>query len=215
MELDQLRAFLRQQPREEEPGLSAPEIHRLRAEQSTGLLEGLRANARWELAFNLLVLAVLPAIIYRAPNVPALVVSWCLVPVALVSLYYFYRKLRLLRQLTVVVGGLRERLTQLVAGMRQLIRFYYRFTLALVPVALLVGLLVGLYETENGVRPAFSLAKLALGLAITAVAGSGLFWGTARATRWYLQRLYGQHLDRLERYLLELDETPDAHPDAT
>jgi hypothetical protein len=207
MELDDLRALLRQQPPEQEPGLSPAEIHRLRAEQSRGLLDQLRANARWELAFNLLVLAVLPVLIYRAPNLSALVVSGSLVPVAGVSLYYFYRKLRLLGQLTVVAGGLRERLTELVAGMRQLIRFYHRFTLALVPVALLLGLLVGLYEPENGVRPAFSLPKLALGLGITAVGGSVVFWGTARATRWYLQRLYGQHLDRLEGYLRELEET--------
>ena len=209
MELDQLRALLRQQVPAPEPVLSPAEIHRLRAEQSTGLLDKLRANARWELAFNLVVLAGLPVVIYRAPNLPALVVSWSLVPVALACVYYFYRKLRLLRELIVVEGGLRERLGQLTAGMRKLIRFYYRFTLAMVPVALLAGLLLGLYEPENGVRPAFSLSKLALGLGITAVAGSVVFWVTARATRWYLQRLYGQHLDRLEGYLRELnDATP-------
>jgi hypothetical protein len=98
---------------------------------------------------------------------------------------------------------------QLVVGLRKLIQFYYRFTLAMVPVALLVGLLVGLYEPENGVRPAFSLARLILGLVITGVAGSVVLWATARAARWYLQRLYGQHLDRLESYLRELSD-PDS-----
>ena len=205
MELDDLRALLRQHPPAPEPELRPADIHRLRAEQSTGLIEKLRANARWELAFTLLLLAVLPPIIYRAPNLLALVVSGSLVPVALVGVYYFYRKLRLLRELSVVTGGLRERLTELVAGLRKLIRFYYRFTLAMVPVSLLVGLLVGLYEPENGVSPAFSVPKLAVGLGITVVAGSVVLWATAQVTRWYLQRLYGQHLDRLESHLRELE----------
>jgi hypothetical protein len=209
MELDELRALLRQQAPDPESVLSPTEIHRLRAGQSAGIIEKLQASARWELAFTLAVLAVLPWVIYRAPSLPALVLSSTLVPVALVCVYYFYRKLRLLRELTVVAGGLRERLTQLVVGLRKLIRFYYRFTLAMVPVALLVGLLVGLYEPENGVRPAFSLARLILGLVITGVAGSVVLWATARAARWYLQRLYGQHLDRLESYLRELSD-PDS-----
>jgi len=205
MELAELRALLRQQAPAPEPELRPAEIHRLRTEQSTDLIGKLQTNARWELTFTLLVLAGLPAVTYRAPNLPAVVVSGSLVPVLLVSVYYFYRKLRLLRELSVVVGGLRERLTQLVAGLRQLIRFYYRFTLAMVPVSLLVGLLIGLYEPENGVSPAFSLPKLGLGLGMAAVAGSVVFWATAQATRWYLQRLYGQHLDRLESHLQELD----------
>ena len=34
--------------------------------------------------------------------------------------------------------------------------------------------------------------------------------GVVYFTRWYLQRLYGQHLDRLESQLRELDEPANA-----
>jgi len=33
--------------------------------------------------------------------------------------------------------------------------------------------------------------------------------GVVYFTRWYMQRLYGQHLDRLEGQLQELDEPVD------
>ena len=37
-----------------------------------------------------------------------------------------------------------------------------------------------------------------------------LQWAAVRGTRWYLQRLYGQHLDRLEASLRELVEPEPA-----
>jgi hypothetical protein len=97
MELDELRALLRQQAPDPEPVLSPAEIHRLRAGQSAGIIEKLQTSARRELALTLVVLAVLPWVIYRAPSLPALVLSCTLAPVALVCVYYFYRKLRLMR----------------------------------------------------------------------------------------------------------------------
>jgi hypothetical protein len=40
------------------------------------------------------------------------------------------------------------------------------------------------------------------------VIGAACQAGVIYFTRWYLQRLYGQHLDRLEGQLRELDDSP-------
>ena len=44
--------------------------------------------------------------------------------------------------------------------------------------------------------------------AVMLVGGALLQVGTVYGTRWYLQRLYGQHLDRLEASLRELGDEP-------
>jgi len=206
MELNELRALWNQQPPHADLPLSKEEVTQMRTRQSISIIERLRGNARLELGLNALVLLLLPAVIYFAPNLLSRAMGILLVPVCLVCLYYFYRKLRLLRSLTTAEHDVRLHLASMVAGMRALIRFYNRFTLAMYPVSLLCGLLIGLYEKEAGYQPAFSMAKLATVLAATLIVGGGFFWLTIRFTRWYLQCLYGRHLDRLEALLRELEQ---------
>ncbi len=202
MELDDLRQQWQQpEPAKAPIPLSVAELTRLVAQQSGGIVAQLRRNARLELGITYVLLAVSLGL---AAWAPALWLRWfggLLTLVALVCIYYFYRKLGLLRSMDDPAGNLRAHLVRITSGLRALIRFYYRFTLAMIPVtALLTGVLALLHVLGE-----FTPSKLALLLGALVAEMAILYWPASRATTWYLQRLYGQHLDRLEGQLRELD----------
>ncbi|GAB3579824.1 hypothetical protein [Hymenobacter daeguensis] len=204
MELDDLRRQW-QQPEPAAPPLDQAALSHLLAQRSDGLVEKMRRNARWETAYVALIAVAMPLLIGFADNFleRAEVVSLFLL--ALVMLGYYYRKLKMLRQMTQPDGHVLGNLRRLCAGLRSMLRFNYRLTLGTAPAALLLvyEYVVGKeLSRPGGVRTALLLG---LGAALLAV-GLLLQWAVVRAARWYLQRLYGQHLDRLEASLRELDE---------
>lgn len=204
MELDDLRRQWRQtETIKAPPTLSAPELTRLVARQSGSVVEQLRRNARLELGVNYGLLAASLALVALAPALWLRLFSGLLALVALVCIYYFYRKLGLLRSMDNPAGDLRAHLMSITEGLRALIQFYYRFTLAMIPVASLLIALLAIFKAFGE----FTVHKLALVLGILVVQGLVLYWPASRATAWYLQKLYGQYLDRLEGQLRELNDS--------
>ncbi|WP_210518094.1 hypothetical protein [Hymenobacter terricola] len=205
MELDDLRRQW-QQPEPAAPPMNQAALSRLLAQRSDGLVEKMRRNARLETAFVALTAIAMPLIIGFADNFleRAQVVSLFLL--ALVLLGYYYRKLKMLRRMTRPDAHVLGNLRRLCAGLRSMLRFNYRLTLAMVPASLLL-----MYEYMVGkelARPGGVHTAMLLGLgAAFFVTGLLLQWAVVKATRWYLQRLYGQHLDRLEASLRELAES--------
>ena len=162
----------------------------------------LRRNARLELGINYVVLAASLAVVGWASGLWLRLFGGLLAVVAVVCIYYFYRKLGLLRDMDDPAGNLRAHLGRMVDGLRALIRFYYRFTLAMIPVTvLMMGLMVVLDP-----RTTRTPLKLGLLVGILLALAVFLYLPIAHVTAKYLQRLYGQHLDRLEGQLRELDE---------
>lgn len=210
MELDDLRRQWQQPEPAAAAALTVAELDALLIRQRGGPVEKMRRNARWEAA-GVILLAVFTAGIL--PFVPELgLLPHLMLLLALVLLYYYYRVLGVLHQMTSTAGSVRNHLARLCAGLRQLLRFNYGLTLAMVPITLLVTL--GLPMGQGLARISQEMmrhqpvhwGRLPLLAGILLGAG-GLVWVLViPVTRWQLQRLYGQHLDRLEASLRELDE---------
>jgi hypothetical protein len=204
MELDELR---RQwlQPEPTPPPLSPAQLDGLLHQRSGGLVEKMRRNALLEAAFMVLIAVAMPIALGYVSSFLQRAQAVSLFLLALLMLGYYYRKLTMLRQMTQPDADVRGNLQRLCAGLRSMLRFNYQLTLAMGPASLLL-----VYEVvvgkellrPGGVRIAMLLTLGGLLLAL----GLLLHWAAVKATRWYLQRLYGQHLDRLESYLRELDD---------
>lgn len=209
MELDDLRRQWQQPAPAQAPApLSAADLTQLVARQSGSIVGQLRRNARLEMGINYALLAMSLGMCALAPLLWLRLFGGLLALVAVVCIYYLNRKLGLLRSMDDPAGNLRVHLLRITGGLRALIRFYYRFTLAMIPVtALMIAAFAMLKMLGN-----FTPAKLTLILGSLVVEMAVLYWPASRATTWYLQRLYGQHLDRLEGQLRELDEV--AQPEA-
>jgi len=204
MELDDLRRQW-QQPEAAPPPLTPDQLTALLSQRSNGLVDKMRRNARYEVLFTAVVAMAMPILLPFAHNFLQRAQAMSLLLLALLMLGYYYRKLALLHRMAEPAGHVRGSLQQLGAGLRGLLQFNYRLTLAMVPASLL--LIYGVTVGGELLRPGGARLKLLLilGLALLAT-GLLLHWAAAKATRWYLQRLYGQHLDRLEGLLRELDE---------
>ncbi|MBJ6141867.1 hypothetical protein [Hymenobacter sp. BT559] len=202
MELDDLRRQW-QQPEPTVPAaFNKAALAQLLAQQSSSILVKLRRNARLELAINYAILPVAVAVAGWAPMLWVRLFGGLLALLAVVCIGYFYRKLGLLRKMDNPDDDLRGHLLHITQGLRALIKFYYRLTLAMIPVTMLLNMVMVL-TTMRGPVTTFKVSIIMAGLLLMSVL---IYWPVAQGTHWYLQRLYGQHLDRLEGQLRELDE---------
>jgi MFS family permease len=205
MELDDLRSVWKQPSVELPTPLDASALTHLLAPQSDGIVEQLRRSARLELYINWGVLVGALLVAWLAPHFWLRVFGWVLMGIGVVCIGYLYHKLRLLRRMNDPAGDLHAHLARLVSGLRALIRFYYRFTLAMLPVAGVVNVLMATSEFKRSIDLT-SLPGMLLVVGLVVVMPALLYRPVASVTRRYLQRLYGQHLDRLETLLRELEE---------
>ena len=215
MELDEFRRRWQQTPPTAD--LTETSLKQLLKHRSTSLVEKMRRNARLEAGLTVLVIMLLPAyIVYTdivyADKLPLQLWGKFMLVLAVGMLYYYYLKLGLLQRMAHAETQVRQHLSQLCAGLRQLLRFYYRLTLATGPFVLLMGLCFAVSKeyAHSRLTPGYVVDWEALGImaAVMLVGGALLQVGTVYGTRWYLQRLYGQHLDRLEASLRELGDEP-------
>jgi hypothetical protein len=208
MELDDLRRQW-QQPEPGAAALNAVQLRGMLARQRGGLVEKMRRNARWEMALAVLIAGLmLVGLTQTHKTVVQLYESFSLL-LMLVLLYYYYRLLAVLRQMAEPSISVRSHLAKLCVGLRQMLRFNYKLTLWTMPYMLL--LIYGFFTGRLlAGKAAYSWQTWALAGGALLVLGSVLQVGVVYFTRWYMQRLYGQHVDRLEGQLHELDE--DAAP---
>lgn len=171
-----------------------------------GLVEKMRRSARWETAFTAVLVLVSPFAIWLAETLIYRIYAAIMLVMGLGLLYYYYRMLGMLSRMLVVEGNVRGHLQQLAAGLRALLRFYYRLTLALGPALMIFNL--GYFVGNELARPGpFRWKFLLIMSGVLLVCGVLLQVLAVYGTRWYVQRLYGQHLDRLEANLAELEDT--------
>ncbi|OGX82471.1 hypothetical protein BEN47_18425 [Hymenobacter lapidarius] len=203
MQLEDLRQSWLNSPEEAAP-INPSQLDKLLASRP-GVVEKMRRSARWETAFTAFLVLVSPFALFIAETLIFRIYGVIMTVMGLGLLYYYYRMLGMLSRMLVVEGNVRGHLQQLAAGLRALLRFYYRLTLALGPALMIfnLGYFVGMELARPGpFRWKFLLIMsgvlLGCGVLVQVLAVYG--------TRWYLQRLYGQHLDRLEANLAELEE---------
>ena len=202
MELDDLRRQWQQAPAV--PQVPPAELRLLLSQQSTSLILKMRRSVWGEIVAST-VLAFFPFLFIHSAGF-----RWgyagVIALMVVVFGYYYTRQLSILKQMGQADVSIRGHLQVLSAGLRQLLRFYYYLTLWTGPVTLL--LVLGYYVTKEIDQPTGPRwTQLGVVVSLVLVLGVIFQFGIIYLTRWYLQRLYGRHLDRLEGQLRELDES--------
>ena len=203
MQLEDLRQSWLNPPDELAP-ISTAQLDKL-LESRPGLVDKMHRNACWETAFSVLFTLVGPIMWAMSTEFLFKMYSVIVLLAGSGMLYYYYRMFAVLNQMRLVEGDVRGHLQRLAAGMRTLMRFYYRLTLVMSPVLMLINF--GFFLSLELKRPAPIRWQMVLGMTgLSAVAALLMLVISVYATRWFMQRMYGQHLDRLEANLHELDE---------
>lgn len=209
MELDDLRRQWQQVPLP--PATPPAQLVGLLGRAPGNLIDRMRRNTWYEVIASPLISA-LPLFMVPGAGFKMLYLGVMLPLLALMG-YYYARQLRLLRQMSQADASLHQHLQQLCQGLRQLLAFYYRLTYWTgVPTLLVLIGYIAVKELRLATGPPRWLA-IGLVVGIVLVLGLWLQLCILSATRQFLQRMYGQHLDRLEGQLHELNES--AGPTAT
>ena len=209
MELDDLRRQWQQPDPAALPFISAAQLQGLMQRPPTDVISKMRRNTWIETALTaaVAVAALVYLVAWPAPVLYRLIYGFLFLLLALGLLFHYYLQLGLLRRMAHAEVHIRKHLGVLCAGLRGQIQFYYRLTVTMVPLTTLLNLslFVGL---ELGHAAPFRWGLFGLTASLLLLGAAVLQVPAVYGTRWYLQRLYGQHLDRLEASLRELSDEP-------
>lgn len=202
MEIEDLKDIWRKQnagftPKDE------TELASMLKRNSTSIITRLKRNVWFEVIFTFL--GGLGLLAY-AMTLPGGSLKWTSVSILVlfcVYLIYYFKKLRLLNRFSHENDNLRANLHRLITNLNGYLKFYKRSYAILYPVYFILGLLFTAVEQGSaGFLNKITKPEIFITLFIGAVV---FFVCSTWLTRWYLKKLYGNHLEKLEALLRELE----------
>lgn len=171
--------------------------------KSTSIIAGLKRNVWFELIFTFL--GAIGLLAY-AVTLPDGAFKWT--PISILILFcvysfYYFKKLRLLSRFDTANENLRVNLRTLVTDLKGYLKFYKRSYSLLYPLYFFLGLFfTAIDHGTAGFFQRISKPEIFIPLLLGAIV---FFVFTSWLTRWYLKKLYGNHLEKLEAILRELE----------
>ncbi len=123
---------------------------------------------------------------------------------------YYYRKLRLLKEMQCVSCEVRSNLARQVGTLKKYTRFYLLAGTLMIPVTALIAYVLfrwrlpypAVTELYHRLSPAPWWTNSIFWLVLLAPLTIAIYYFNA----WYIHRLYGRHIKKLQRLLQEMDE---------
>ena len=202
MELEDLKTIWKQ---------NGPEFHHKGEAEITLMLRGKSMSIIARLKRNVwfeLIIAVLSslALLIYAIGLKNGALKWSSVSVLLVTLgasVYFIKKLSLLNRFQEMNENLHDTLALLITNLNSYLKFYKNSYAVLFPIYFFLALMFG--ALERGPRKYFDFI-LQPTVLITLLVFALLFFVTSIwAANWYIKKLYGDHLAKLQGLLDDLD----------
>jgi hypothetical protein len=203
MELDDLKSIWQQ--KQSYPAKEAEEIASMIKGSSNSIVAKLKRSVWFELTVTIVFGVVM---LYFTFTLPSGSMKWSIVSLlvlVLAYLIYCFKKIRLLNHFDPSQQNIRENLINLITDLKTYLQFYKTSYLVLYPVYFALGILFSaiergfdnflsrLTETEIILRMVFSTAVV-MTLALV-------------FTNWYLKKLYGNHLVKLQDLLRDLKDS--------
>ena len=120
--------------------------------------------------------------------------------IGIVFLIYYYYKNRLLKQMECVSCEVRSNLEMQVSTLEKFIKFYFCAGVAITPIAYYVSGFVVLYKSAIGLNAPANLLYVFLGTGVLITIASYFI------NKWYVKKLYGQHVAKLKELLGQMEE---------
>jgi hypothetical protein len=201
MELDSLKQAWKAQPLKDLPG-SDEQILSMLQKKSRSPIAKIKRNLYRE--FLLVVLIYSAAIFYYAvfQNGQFLEIGFVLLLVGALYVVYYYQKNKLLKKMECVTCEVKSNLERQVATLEQYIKVYFYAGVILTPLAYFAAGLIALHKL-----PALTLESSLMTFFIAT--GGVLAVLNVFFNRWYVNKLYGQHVQKIRLLLQQMDEVGD------
>ncbi len=193
MELDDLKHIWQNSGEASQPAMNAEALLLITRQRSENILERLIRNIWYELVVSILVvIAWFYYTFFHAEEhwkIGGIIMGVFMVA----SLGFYGWGLLRLKSISMADISLKESLTQLIKQFKLYIKAYTWLNILLIPFANFLGAYLILSPLEDGLKTS----------AMIAIVMAPFMWWLMR---WYINRLYGQHLTRLVGILEELNE---------
>jgi Ca2+/Na+ antiporter len=131
-------------------------------------------------------------------------VALVLFGVAILFIFYYYKKNRLLGQMQCVTCEVRSNLQKQLTTLEKYVQFYFVGGIIVTPIAYFVpGIVVLLKYPDRNIAAGFTESAEYF---VFIVIGILLTIGSYFLNKWYLKKLYGQHIKKLKELLLQMEE---------
>ncbi len=199
MELDDLKNIWKQNP--PFPHKNAEEIAAMLKSKSTSIIEKLKRNVWIELIFTDVVGI---ALLVYAFTIPHGRIKWMIISILLVFFlytFYFIKKLLLLNRFE-QGKDIKSSLELLASQLTSYLSFYKKSYAILYPVYFIIGLLfVAVEKGMDGFLHSMSQPRSLVYLIVMSLV---FLLSSTWFVRWYLKKLYGNHVEKLKSLLREI-----------
>ncbi|MFN8282766.1 MAG: hypothetical protein U0U67_06095 [Chitinophagales bacterium] len=209
VELDNLKDIWKQQVERnlDKQNIDKAEIERLMKGRSTSILEKLKRNLLLEIALFGICLVLVAAVPFYFKSRPVtLLFVAAIVFIFIPYFIYYIKKYNELRRFSVFHNDIKTSLQSLILQLEKFLKIYFYGSLILAPFSVFISTLACLYEMkalgfllyfDEFSKPTLAMI-LSFALLFTLISYPIL--------KWYLRKLYGQHVETLKSYLKEMDE---------
>lgn len=187
---------------------SADELEQMLSQKSKSPIAKLKRNLFWEMIAVAVLYGI--TIIYNlSANIPAMLYSVMMLLV-LGALYgwYYVAKRKLLNSMECVTCEVKSNLSTQLTTLEKLVKLYLWVGTLIVPFLLILSFLVGLFFMDNGELLAKLGNKIIIVLVIWVLISFVLTIPVYFLNKWYVHKLYGQHVKKLRQIVNEMNELP-------
>jgi hypothetical protein len=202
MELDELKDLWKKNDAVFRPRPETELASMLRG-NSKSIVDKLKRSVWFELTITI---ASGIALLIYALTLPSGALKWTSVSILAIFVaysFYYVKKLMLLNSFNASHGNLRETLDHLVQNLSSYLNFYRRSYTLLYPVYFCLALLFGAMERgfDRFVTVLSEPKTIAYLIGFAAI----FYFGSTWLVKWILQKLYGNHLEKLRSVLKDLN----------
>lgn len=209
VELENLKDIWKQHidPTIDKQNIEKQEIEHLLKGRSTSILEKLKRNLLLEIAMFVVCLLLVAAVPFYFNSTPVTILFIAaLVFIFIPYLFYYIKKYNELNKFSIFHNDIKTSLQSLILQLEKFLKIYFYGSLILAPFSVFISALACLYEMkalgyllyfDEFSKPTLAII-LSFALVFTLLSYPIL--------KWYLRKLYGQHIETLKAYLRELEE---------
>lgn len=209
MELDSLKEIWKDAETKQPATLADEDIMAMLNKSSSNPVARMKRNVLIETILIIVLFGTVAVYYFIAFKGRFSSIAWVYVVTAAIFTFYYYRKWRLLHNMQCIACQVKSNLKKQVNTLERYIRFYFFWGTAMVPVIFIfLGLLFYYKFPEGSMRPIFPPPAAITATTWMAWTGSLILLTLVAwyGNRYYIKRLYGQHIQQLKRLLEQMDE---------
>ena len=200
MELETLKSLWQAQDTPPVTETSREELLALLQKRSDGPITRMRRNLRKEVILMIISYSGCIVFYLLAFNGDMSGVAWLFAGLLVFFFVYYYRKNQLLKRMQCVSCEVRSNLAGQLKTLQKYLRFYFWSSTLIVPVTLFVAFELAL--NSHPVPHSSWWWRLTLLFTLGATLTVAVYF----LNRWYIHKLYGRHVRKLQDLLREMDE---------